>query len=68
MVKTYKKKDWRLCELNNEKWLNYVTCTNKMSINWLYLCFLRVAWDAENVYDIAKLKERDLKAPYGKIV
>ena len=68
MVKTYKKKDWRLCELNNEKWLNYVTYTNKMSINWLYLCFLRVAWDAENVYDIAKLKERNPKAPYGKAV
>lgn len=57
-----------MCELNNEKWLNYVTCTNNMSINWLYLCFLRVAWGAENVYDIAKLKERNPKAPYGKAV
>ena len=39
-----------------------------MSTNWLYLCVVRVAWDAENVYDIAKLKERDPKALYGKIV
>lgn len=57
-----------MCELNNEKWLNYVTCTINICVNWLYLWFLRVAWDMENVYDIAKLKERNPEAAYGKVV
>ena len=68
MVKTHKKKDMWLCELNNEKWLNYVTCTTNTWSNWLYLWFLRVAWDVENVYDIAKLKERNPEAAYGNVV